>query len=324
VGIQQTKVDTMRLYKLMRSSVGKKVVSGFALIIIVIFVVTGRGIGGEKPPGLTFLRLGMDARGIALGGAMTSIGAGLSSLLWNPAGLVSGISNEIVFSHMRGFDDINSEFIAFLLKRGTDKAFAISLLSNNIGGIEQRTSPTELPNGIISAHDFYTGITYSQRINSNLQAGITGKYLFQKLFFDSASGFSVDLGAQYKIEDKNVQFGLALKNIGSMGAFLEEKPSLPTLLQAGTGYKISRSDHNLTITGEYELLFNGNNSARFGVEYEYYGRYSFRAGYLTGFEDRGLSVGTGMALQRFVLDYAFLPDVTAFGNQHIFSLRLKI
>jgi len=314
----------MRFHKLIISSVRKNVISAFATIVVVILVAAGQGIGGEKPPGLTFLRLSMDARGIALGGAMTSIGAGLSSLLWNPAGLVSGSSNEIVFSHMRGFNGIDSEFIAFLLKRGPDKAFAISLLSNNIGGIEQRTGPTVSPNGIISAHDFYTGITYSQRINSNLQAGVTGKYLFQKLFSESASGFSIDLGAQYKIEDKNVQFGLALKNVGSMGAFLKEKPTLPTLLQAGTGYTFSSSDHDLTITGEYELLFNGNNSARFGVEYEYYGRYSFRAGYLTGFEDRGLSVGTGMALQRFVLDYAFLPDVTAFGDQHIFSLRLKI
>lgn len=314
----------MRFHKFKGSIAGNGVVTVFAMILFVSFFLTGRVMGGEQTPGLTFLRLDMDARGIALGGAMTSTGSGLSALLWNPAGLVSGSSNEIVVSHMRGFDDIDTEFIAFLLKRGSDTAFALSILSNNIGGIEQRTGPSESPNGIISAHDFYTGFTYSQKINSSLQAGITGKYLYQKLFFDSASGFSVDIGAQYKLEEKKLQFGISLKNVGRMGAFLKDKPTMPALLQAGTGYTISRSDHVLTLIGEYEVLFNGNNSARFGLEYEYYGRYSFRAGYLTGFEDRGMSIGTGMALQRFVLDYAFLPDVTAFGNQHIFSLRMKI
>jgi len=302
----------------------KNIVTVFAMILLVSILITGRSIGGENPPGLTFLRLAMDARGIALGGAMTSNGAGLSSLLWNPAGLVSGRSNEILVSHMRGFEDIDSEFIAILLKKGAGKAFAISLFSNNIGGIEQRTGPSESPNGIISAHDFYAGFTYSQRINSNLQAGVTGKYLYQKLFFDSASGFSADLGAQINLEDEKLQFGVALKNVGWMGAFLEEKPTMPALLQVGTGYTILRSSHDLTLTGEYELLFNGNNNSRFGLEYEYFGRYSLRAGYITGFENRGFSIGTGIDLQRFVFDYAFLPNVTAFGNQHIFTLRLKI
>ena len=295
------------------------------IILPILFSDLARSAG--NPPGLSFLRLEIDARGIALGGALTASGTGLGALHWNPAGLARSTSNEAVFSHSRGFDGIDTEFIGLLLKKGADKAAAISILSNNIGGIELRTRPTHTPDGIISAHDFYAGISYSHLMYKHLYAGITVKYLYQKIYFNSASGYSGDIGACYILEDRGLLFGIALRNVGSMGAFSHKKPTMPALIHAGAAYNLPflpDDKHSVQISGGYELLFKGKNRLHSGAEYRYAEKYSLRAGYVTGFESKGLSLGIGITVRQFGLDYAFLPDVTSFGSQHVFSIRLKI
>jgi hypothetical protein len=282
---------------------------------------------GEGPPGLPFLRISMDARGSALAGAMTASGTGIASLQWNPAGLAGGYDHEVLFSHLKGIENTDSEFIAMLLKKGEKSTFAFSVFSNSIDGIEQRSQPTLTPNGIIGANDFYAGLSYAYVINEQLHIGASAKYLFQKIFFSSANGFAGDVGIRYLMPDKNLIFGIALKNAGTMDAFILDKPTMPTLLNGGAAYTIpqfSIYESSLTVSAEYEILFNGDNISRFGVEYLHGDRYSLRAGYLSGFEERNLSMGAGINIRKFGFDYAYMPDITSFGNQHIFSLRLKI
>ena len=74
--------------------------------------------------GTAFLRLGMDARGSAMGGAMSASASGLDALQWNPAGLYSAGSSELAFSHMRGLDDIDTEFFGFLWKKSDYQLFS--------------------------------------------------------------------------------------------------------------------------------------------------------------------------------------------------------
>ncbi len=301
----------------------------FILIILSSFLLSSPKDmhAGEGPPGLSFLRLEMDARGSALAGAMTASGTGINSLQWNPAGLAGTSEQEVLFSHLQGFADTNSEFIALLLRKGSKHTIAVSVFSNNIDGIEQRSGPTVTPNGTITAHDFYTGLTYAYTYSEKLHIGASAKYLFQKLFFDSATGFAGDIGVRYIMPDNHLNFGIALKNAGSMDAFIQEKPTMPTLLRGGAAYTIPRISHyniSLTVSSEYEIVFDGDNFSRFGIEYRYNDRYSLRTGYLTGFEERSWTIGAGIAVRRFGFDYAYIPDVTSFGNQHIYSLQLKI
>lgn len=303
------------------------IVLSINVLIILPLLFSDFAQGSDNPPGLPFLRLGIDARGSALGGAVTASGIGLGALHWNPAGLVINPANEVTFSHLRGFDGIDTEFIGLLLKRGANNAAAVSVFSNNIGGIELRTRPTLTPDGIISAHDFYAGISYAHSIHERLHIGITVKYLYQKIYFSTASGYAGDIGALYISKDKGLLFGVSLRNVGSMGAFLYDKPTMPALIHAGTAYDLPflpDDKHAVQISGEYELLFKGKNSLHFGAEYRYVEKYSLRAGYVTGIEAKGLSLGAGILMYRLGLDYAFLPGVTSFGSQHIFSLRLKI
>ena len=117
------------------SSTKSKIVKDMLLTLYaagVLLTAPIQSSAGEGPPGLPFLRIAMDARGSARAGAMTASGTGLASLHWNPAGLAGGYDQEVLFSHLRGIENTDSEFIAMLFKKGEKNTFAISVFSNTI------------------------------------------------------------------------------------------------------------------------------------------------------------------------------------------------
>ncbi|MFC1513921.1 hypothetical protein ACFL5P_02815, partial [candidate division KSB1 bacterium] len=187
--------------------------------------------------------------------------------------------------------------------------------------------PTAEPEGLISAHDFFAGITYSQAVNDKLYFGCTAKYLYQKIYIHSSKGFSMDAGLNYLINEEGLSFGIVLQNMGTMSSMNNESPELPKLAQFGLSYllpKFSESDNETYVSLSYETLFEGKNRFHFGGEYRYMKKYSLRAGYISGFDQRDISIGTGLIYEHIGFDYAYIPNVTTFGNQHIFSLRIKI
>jgi len=301
-----------------------RVLQGFILGILLSCPAAD---GAAQTPGLPFLRLGADAHAAALAGAVTAAGSGLSALQANPAGIVLGDRHEAAFTHVRGFQDTDSEFMGFLWKRSANRAAAFSILSNNIGGIEYRSKPSVKPDGIISAHDFYAGLTLAAAFHTDWQVGFTARYLYQKIYFSSASGFAGDIGVRYAPAKRNISAGAVVKNVGRMGAFLSEKPAMPTLLRAGVSYLLNAGTsgvYSFRFSAEYETLLKGNNYVHFGTDFGYNRKYSLRIGYTAGFDEARFSAGAGLLVQRYGFDYAYLPDITPFGSRHIFTFRIVI
>ncbi len=299
-------------------------------ILLVITIIISASVAASQDnasAGTAFLRLGMDARGSAMGGAMTASASGLNALQWNPAGLYSAGSSEIEFSHLSGLDDIDTEFFGFLWKKSEKNIFAVSVLSNNIGGIEQRTHPTDEPDGIISSHDFYTGFSYATVIYGKYEVGITAKYLYQKIFTYSAKGYAADIGIKYNLPEYDLVVGAALKNIGSLGELKSEKPEMPAMFSAGLLYKIpviQDSDHEFNMTADFQMYFSADDHAAAGLEYIFRNSFSIRGGYVSNYEERGISFGGGINYKIYLLDYAYLPNVTSFGDNHLISFRVKL
>jgi len=298
-------------------------------LLIVLFLgcffsVTPIHISNAQP-GLPFLRLSIDARGAAAGSAYVSAGKGLGAIQWNPAGIVLSQRNEIAVSHIRGFGGTDSEFFGILWKRKKNQAFAVSFFSNNIGGIEYRTKPTVNPEGIISAHDVYAGLSYATQIKTGIHFGATIKYLFQKIYTATASGVSGDIGIRYNPISQRYSAGFVIKNIGKMGALMSEQPKMPALIQLGASFiqpLDSNKRHIFEFSGEIEKIFNSNNHLYFGLEYGFSAQYYIRSGYITGFETGRFTAGAGISIRKYSFDYAYLPNVTTFGNHHIMTFRL--
>jgi len=291
------------------------------LYIAIIVSLYPTAIYAGKLPGLPFLRLPLDARSGALGGT----GIALSVIPWNPSESVQKPASAAAFTHIRGINNTDTEFLGIIFKKGTAGAFGLSVFSNNIGGIEYRTLPTAAPQGIISAHDFFTGVSYFRIPQEGWQLGTTIRYLYQKMYIYNASGYSADCGLRYVPKSSRFSIGAGVYNLGSMNAFISEKPEMPKTIKIGGQYAFkpdASSIHNAVIIGEYEHLFTGKNSGHFGIEYCYRQMLFIRSGYATGLEERGFSAGAGIVRDRIGLNYAFLPDRSSVGSQHIFTVHI--
>ena len=304
----------------------------YNILFLIGFIVTIYYLSSEAgtPPGLSFLRLPLDARSGAMGGT----GISLQIFPWSSKELLKTTSSVATFTHIRGITDTDTEFLGIIINRGKSNAVGLSILSNNIGNIEFRTRPTAAPEGIISAHDIFAGISYFRTPQEGIQFCITARYLYQKIFFNTASGYSTDIGVRYIPKNSKLSFGAGVYNLGSMEAFISEKPVMPTMARIGAQYALlSRSDvsHRLVCSTEYERLFSvrdisasggiGKNSGHFGIEYQYRSILCFQCGYVTGYEEQGFSVGAGIAADRIKFDYAYLPDRSSIGNQHIVTIH---
>ncbi len=84
-----------------------------------------------------FMSIGVDARAQAMGGAYTSLSAGVSSLFYNPAGINSIQQPEISFMHTQQMiASVNYDFLAAGFKQGENRVIALSLIRLGIDNIK--------------------------------------------------------------------------------------------------------------------------------------------------------------------------------------------
>ena len=145
--------------------------------------------GHAGATGLAFLKLGVGARAGGLGGAFSAVSDDATATFWNPAGLTYSHRAQVAFTHTEWVQDITNEFLAFIFPafRGT---IGLSVYANNVGGIERRINPSDEPIGTVEANDIALGFSYATSINSSLKAGLTVKYLYEKIFIESAAGYA--------------------------------------------------------------------------------------------------------------------------------------
>jgi len=290
------------------------------LFIIIVFITVSPVRGGERD-GLSFLRIGIGAQENALGGAVTATATGPLASYWNPAGLHYARSREFTFSYNDWLLDINTHFAGYVFKRGIG-TFGISFFSAGVDGIEVRTIPSEKPDGITGSHNIMAGLSYARKLKENIVIGGTLKYLYEKIYIESASGFAFDLGMQYRQGDEGVVAGITLQNVGRMSEFRVERSELPSRFKLGAGYgKLLFSDSfGVTILGDYEFNFNYNNYFLTGAEVTYSDTFTIRGGYVFNNSSRNVSWGLGFKLKDYVFDYCYLPFSNGFGDTHQFSI----
>ncbi|UCE04800.1 MAG: PorV/PorQ family protein [bacterium] len=273
--------------------------------------------------GLAFLKIGAGGRAVGMGEAYTAIANDASATYWNPAGLVLIEKSELIFTHNKWFQDISHNFLAISLLRGKN-AIGISFIDNNVGGIERRVKPSAEPLGSIEAHDIMIGLSFARSYNTNLKWGITVKYLYEKIYLETAYGVATDLGLIYRLPTQGLSIGASFQNLGKMSKFKEEAVKLPTTLKSGLAYQLPFQLYgNIIIAADMVKILEGSFHTNFGFEFELKNLLALRFGYLTGYDERTIQGGLGLKFSRYCLDYGYAPFSSDIGNSHRISLRLK-
>lgn len=272
---------------------------------------------GAANTGLAYLKLGIGARSIAMGEAFSSLSDDGTAFIYNPARMNASENGNVTAMFNKTMLDMTTNYVGakFRIKKF---GIGVGLLKTTISDIEVRNNPGA-PLEKFNADNFSGGISLSYEVYKNLAVGITGKLLYEKIYIDEASGFGMDFGANYIYN--NFSFAAVLSNVGSMNALKNSETKMPTSLRFGASYNYKKD--NLSITGAvdgYKVLDGGTFHGHFGAEGGYKDFVFLRAGYMSGYDNKGFTAGVGFKYKSLYLDYAFQPYSTGFGSGNSISL----
>lgn len=296
-------------------------------MIILLFGINflwGAGAGGGQS-GLSFLKIGVDARAAGMGEAYTAAASDASAVFWNPAGLLTAGRSNVLFSHNEWIQDIRAENAALSLARGKS-AWAMQVRNLNVGDIQVREIPTENPLEETSAHYLAAGISYARTVHQRLDFGVTIKYLFEKIYVESASGVALDMGVMYRSPVPNLRIGAVVQNLGQMSTFRKVKTTLPLTLRLGSTYRLPFNSEFFSGILAADVVKVREQTIRLhtGTEVTFWKQIAVRGGVLAGYDARNVTFGVGFLRSSIRLDYAIIPFDEDLGVTHRFTINFDI
>lgn len=291
----------------------------------------------------TFLKIGTAAKAQALGGAFVGLANDATALYYNPAGLTAMSEdaqqydellgkpinptpkNRFTASYINYLLDFQYGFLGYAREIDSASSLGASVSYQNYGTFKRLdASGTEL--GTFGASDFAFGLTYAKRFAPRFSAGLTGKFIYEKVDSSSSSGLAADIGLMYILSrDGTTRLGLALTNLGAQlkGLTSNHKDTLPTKVAAGISHRMKGLP--FLVAGEVGKPSDNDFYLALGAEFVSLKPFFLRLGWTSQGRDwktgasndvlAGFSGGFGLTYKVYQIDYSYssMADV---GNVH--------
>jgi len=306
------------------------------IVVLFLFTIPAFAAG----PGTStsnFLKIGIGARGVGMGGAFSAVADDVNSVYWNPAGVGQLARKEASFMHNEWIEDISYDYIGYAhpLKPGDKGVFAGSLYyltAGSIQGYDWEGTPLQKK---YTADDTAAVFSYGRKLTDKrfkmpdrgLYAGTNLKLINKRLAMKSAFGIAFDAGVLYKprwsLLDGSLQFAGVLQNLGTGLKFVSKHAPFPFNFKIGSAYNRILFDNNFTFALDLNVPADNDVSLNLGAEYVFWNLISLRCGYKSRADlDKGLRFGVGFEVEDMSVDYAFIP-FGVLGNTHRFSIGVK-
>ncbi len=322
----------------------KKKGSGFfnifrsGIMFSILLILSSPNIFAGEKTGTTsaaFLKINPLPIISAMGNSYTSLFLGAGSMACNPAGMAAKKDIDMILSYNKWIADISNSYLGFVYNSNYG-SFGISVTSLSTDDMAVTTPENALGTGEnFKASEYAFGLSYSQKFTDKLSLGLTVKaiksYLYNNLYSDAA--FAFDIGTIYGLNEE-INFGIALKNLGTDVKYINESYNLPASLSIGlSGIKWLNEENRLLWAVQVLRYSDSDENYSIGLEYGYKNTLFLRAGYKFAFgtengnNTENISCGLGFNQDisgfLFKLDYSFtnykyLPGV------HKFSLQIEI
>lgn len=291
------------------------------LILLLFFGVPA----GRAQTGFSGLVLEVGGQAAGMGEAYSAVASTPVALYWNPAGLNQVTDVQIEVAHNKWILNIMSDYLAIALPVRTFHVGAFASFTN-VGGIEYRIGPSAEPLATIGETSFVAGIGGSKSLTSWLDAGVTLKYLYYKIFTDQSWGFAFDVGTQAKMPIKGLKAAVVIQNLGGMTNLYSQEMKLPGQMRIGVAYQLPEKFMNgrWLFASDYFIGFSSKNHLDFGAEYKIFNQLSLRAGYQTNYEIKSWHVGAGFRGHNWQIDYGFVPLNLGLAPGHRVSLNFYL
>ncbi len=309
-----------------------------------------------------FLKIGIGARSVGMGGAVVGLTNDASAMYWNPSGLTGVRSMTILATHTNWFADITHQYFGVVFPVGDDHRLGINATLLNLGEMEVTTE--EQPRGtgdFFKATDVAVGLSYAARLVEFFSFGATVKYITQNIANESASGVGFDLGTTLHTGYKGITIGMAFTNFGTtmklegrdlhrtydpspdnaantgVSSYLgTESWDLPVNFRVGIGWELVGTAEAL-LTDDMNTVRlgidanhpnDGPENAVVGIEYMWERLVALRGGYHFNDDVRTWTAGAGVrwqSPQSFMIgvDYAY-GDLKSLGPIHVFTIVIGL
>ncbi|MEO8665787.1 MAG: PorV/PorQ family protein, partial [Ignavibacteria bacterium] len=141
-------------------------------------------LGGQRTgtTSLQFLKIGNGARATGMGEAFVAVSNDISSLQWNPAGLVAFKENGITASYTQWFVDTRLNYFGGVYHFGGSNAVGISVASLRTEDMKVTTEFQPFGTGeYFRFSDIAIGLSFARQMTDQFSFGATVKYVEENL-----------------------------------------------------------------------------------------------------------------------------------------------
>ena len=279
-----------------------------------------------------FLKIGVGARGAAMGGAFVAIADDATALYYNAAGIarIDQDRSELSLNHANWPAEMSFDQVGYVFHvKKIPGAFGLHARSLSMQPMEETTAYQPYGTGrTFDAGMMAVGFTYARSFTDKFSAGVTANFIHEGLADLSQQTTAFDIGTLYDVGTAGMKIGMAISNIGSQIKFIDREARIPGIFRVGTSATLLNSSDQ-KLVGSFEFSHPPDNSERMNVGGEYsFRKYLFlRGGYNINYDSEGVAAGVGFHFPVSVagmadLDYAY-TDMLDLGAAHRFSLKFQ-
>ncbi len=299
---------------------------GKAVLIVIVLIAFGIPVSAGEPgtSGFLFLRLGNGSRAGGMGEAFTAVTDDPTAIYFNPASLAAADGVALNVSHSEWLVDIRFEQVS-IVSELLGGAFGLHFTGLYYGELERYGPiPSLKPDGTFSPYDMALSAGYGRDIMPNLSAGAAVKLIYEKIDFESATGWAVDIGITHQSMIEGLTFAASILNLGPQATFVTEKFYPPFVLRGGAAYSREEDWLHGRLLLALDVLFPNDNDMKvhMGTEYTYQRLLAVRFGYKSNYNVQGATLGCGIYYRNLRFDYAFMPMEFELGDSHRMSISV--
>lgn len=289
-----------------------------------------------------FLKLAIEARPAAMGGAYVAVADDAAGQLYNPGGLAA-ITDEAFSSSYRAMKLGRSfGFLSLVFPTRRQSAMGLSWQYVGYGEVEGRGDDTDPTGKMISSNEHVFGVTFSKRFIPSFSVGMKLNYFHMKVFNLSTGSIGVDLGLLLYVDSlfeygtmenkpvTDIRFGFTSRNIAAEYIWEAETEGLspsqtdefPIVVAFGASCRTM--GRSLLLAVDVEKNSKQDAVFRFGGEYNVDDKFLVRA----GLNDGAITAGAGFMFNiqklSFAINYAFSDEQVGEGSDHIFTIDVNL
>jgi hypothetical protein len=337
-----------------------KILFNITLLFLALSVSIAQESNKAGTTAAQFLKIGVGAKSVSMGGAVAGLVDDATSMYWNPAGLTGVRSVTLISNYNDWFLDINHQYFGLVFPFNESSKIGINATFVNMDEMEVTTERNPSGTGnFFKASDVSIGLTYAVQIVDFFSFGINVKFISQTIYNESATGFAIDLGTKLNTGYKGIKIGMAMQNfgtsmqldgtdllkhydqnpnnatnIGVKSKLVTEAWDLPLNIKVGIGWDLLSNEealwwndmHKLKLGIDFNHPFDSPEYVSAGTEYTWHNLLSLRGGYSFNDGEKNYSLGAGVFWQisgsiGLNADYGFV-NYKRLNGIHSFSVGI--